>query len=92
MERRGAIGKKSKHVGYSFELLPIDERIQQYREMADATFLKAKRTDDPATRDRYLDLATQWHALAQQLEAGNPDPELIRTPLDINPGERSETT
>ena len=63
-------------VGHSFELLPLAERIQQYREMADATFLKASRAEDPATRAQFLDLATRWHALAQELEAGNPDPEL----------------
>jgi hypothetical protein len=66
-------------MGRSFELLPIEERAQQYREMADATFLKAKKADDPEVRARYLELATNWHALAQQLEAGNPDPELSPT-------------
>ena len=62
-------------VGHSFELLPIEERIQQYREMADATFLKAQRSEDPEVRTQYLNLATRWHALAQELEGGNPDPE-----------------
>ena len=69
--------KKSKRVGNSFELLPIDERVQQYREMADATFLKAQKTDDQIVRAQYLDLATRWHALAQQLEAGDPEPETL---------------
>jgi hypothetical protein len=63
-------------MGQSFELLPVQERIQQYREMADATFLKAKRTEDPVVRAQYMTMATNWHALAQQLEAGHPDPEL----------------
>jgi hypothetical protein len=66
--------KKSKFVGLSFELLPVAERAQQYREMADATFLKAHKLEDPMLRTRYLDLAANWHALAQQLEAG-VDPE-----------------
>jgi hypothetical protein len=64
-------------VGNSFELLPLAERVQQYREMADATFLKAQKTEDLLVRTRYLDLATQWHALAQQLEAGMADPEAL---------------
>jgi hypothetical protein len=59
--------------------------------MADATFLKAKRTDDPAIRTRYLDLATQWHALAQELEAGHPDPETTLTLTDELPEQRSDT-
>ena len=63
-------------MGQSFELLSVEERIQQYREMADATFLKAKRTEDPAVRAQYMTMATNWHALAQQLEAGQLDPEL----------------
>lgn len=62
-------------MGHSFELLPIEERIQQYREMADATFLKAQKIEDPSLRVQYLDLATRWHALAQELEAGNLDVE-----------------
>lgn len=69
--------EKSIFVGQSFELLPLDERIQQYREMADATFLKAQKVEDPLTRTRYLNMATSWHALAQQLEAGNADPEMV---------------
>lgn len=60
----------------SFELLPVEERVQQYREMADATFLKAKRIDDASLSAELLDMATNWHALAQRLEAGHPDPEL----------------
>jgi hypothetical protein len=71
------LDNESKRVGFSFELLPIQERIQQYREMADATFLKAQKTDDPAVRLQYFDLATRWHALAQQLEDGNLDPEAL---------------
>ena len=69
--------EKSKGVGNSFELLPLEERIQQYREMADATFLKAKRAEDPQIQSRYFELATQWHALARELEAGNLEVELL---------------
>ena len=76
-ERRGAHRTKSRRVGNSFELLPLAERVQQYREMADATFLKVQKTEDLLVRTRYLDLATQWHALAQQLEAGMADPEAL---------------
>lgn len=90
MERRGA-QQKSERVGHSFELLPLEERIQQYREMADATFLKAKRIDDPAIRTRYLDLATQWHALAQELEAGHPDPETTLLLTDEVADPRTDT-
>jgi hypothetical protein len=64
-------------MGQSFELLPTEERIQQYREMADATFLKAQRADDPLVRARYLELAANWHTLARQLEAGVADPQTM---------------
>ena len=66
-------------MGQFFELLPLEERIQQYREMADATFIKANRTDNPILRDEYMTMAINWHTLAQQLEAGIPDPELSPT-------------
>jgi hypothetical protein len=59
-----------------FELLLVEERIQQYREMADATLLKAKRTEDPIIRAQFVNMATNWHALALQLEAGHPDSEM----------------
>ena len=72
--------KKSKSVGNSFELLPIEERVQQYREMADATLLKAQTVEEPEVRRRYLTMAACWHALAEQLEAGNPDPEVNLVP------------
>ena len=76
-------------MGNSFELLPIEERIQQYREMADATFLKAQRSADPQLRADYLNLAARWHALAQELEDGNHDPEIVPTapksPADRQP-------
>jgi hypothetical protein len=71
------VSKKSKFVGQSFELLPIAERAQQYRDMADVTFLKAQKVEDPELRNRYLKMAASWHALAQQLEAGNGDPEIV---------------
>src|SRR2546423_737704 len=79
MESRGVglMKKKSKVMGHSFELLPVAERVQQYREMADATFLKAQRVEDPGLKTQYLNMASSWHALAQELEAGNPDPEII---------------
>lgn len=64
-------------MGNSFELLPVEERVQQYREMADATLLKAQTVEDPEMRKQYLNMAAGWHALAQQLEAGNPDPEAM---------------
>ena len=71
------MSKKSKAMGHSLELLPIQERAQQYRDMADATFLKAQKATDPQLREQYLDLASSWHSLAQELEKGNPDPEII---------------
>lgn len=66
-------------MGQSFELLSKEERAQQYREMADATFLKAKKLEDPELQARYFEMAANWHALAQALEAGNLDPEV--TPI-----------
>jgi len=83
-------GLKGGIVGHSFELLPIEERIQQYREMADATFLKAQRAADPEVRTQYFNLATRWHALAQELEGGNPDPE--RFPKEQQPAAGSRPT
>jgi hypothetical protein len=74
--RRG-LYQKNALMGHSFELLSVEERVGQYREMADATFLKAKKAEDPVVRAQFLDLATRWHALAQELEAGNPDPEMF---------------
>ena len=50
-------------MGQSFEMLPRAERAQQYREMADATFLKAQKLQDTALRTQYLDMAANWHAL-----------------------------
>jgi hypothetical protein len=83
------VRKKSGLVGQSFELLPLAERVQQYREMADATFLKAQKVEDPAVRSQYLNMATSWHSLAQELEAGITDPELI--PSDaVKPGQPAE--
>jgi len=64
-------------MGHSFELLPVKERAQQYRDMADATFLKAQKATDPHLREQYLNMASNWHSLAQELEKGNPDPEII---------------
>jgi hypothetical protein len=64
-------------MGQSFELLPVAERVQQYREMADATLLKATKLEDSELREQYLKLATNWHALAQALESGNLDPEVV---------------
>lgn len=73
----GRSAKTSVNVGNSFELLPLAERVQQYREMADATLIKAQTIEDPEMRKQYLNMAAGWHALAQQLEAGNPDPEAM---------------
>jgi hypothetical protein len=64
-------------MGHSFALLPVEERAQQYREMADATFLKAQKVEDPALKTQYLNMASSWHALAQELEAGNADPDAV---------------
>ncbi len=77
VERPGGSFGRSKRVGQSFQLLPVEERVQQYREMADASLLKAQKIEDPQLRSLYVNMATAWHALAQQLEAGNPDPELF---------------
>jgi hypothetical protein len=73
----GCVSKKSKFVGQSFELLPVEERAAQYREMADFALLQAQQIEDAEFRDRYLSMAANWHALAQQLEAGKGDPEIV---------------
>jgi len=70
------VSKKRRVMGQSFEMLPVEERAQQYREMADATFLKATKTEDPALREQYLTMSANWHNLAMALEMGNVDPEL----------------
>jgi hypothetical protein len=63
-------------MSHSFELPPLAERIQQYREMADATLLKAQQSENPDLRAHYCNLATRWHALAQQLEEGADDSDM----------------
>jgi hypothetical protein len=73
----GCVSKKSKFVGHSFELLPVEERAAQYREMADFALVRAQQIEDAEFRDRYLNMAANWHALAQQLEAGKCDPEIV---------------
>ena len=78
-------------MGKCFDLLPVEERVQQYREMADATFLKSKTTQNPVLRGQLMNMATSWHALAQQLEAGNLDPELGPVaPQDANAQEEPQ--
>ena len=74
----------------SFELLPIEERSQQYREMAEATFVKAKRTDDPVIRAQLMSMAKSWHALSQELERGNTDPELSPVVPKTDPNIRTD--
>lgn len=76
---------KSKTVGNSFELLPLAQRVQQYREMADATLLKAQTVQELEMRKQYLNMAAGWHALAQQLEAGIPDPEAMPDSMPREP-------
>jgi hypothetical protein len=83
VSKKSKKSKKSKFVGQSFELLPIAERAQQYREMADATLLKAQSLEDPLLKSQYLDMATRWHLLAQELEAGNADPEVMPGPVPV---------
>ena len=82
---------KSKLMGHSFELLPAQERVQQYREMADATFLKAQKVEDPLLRDQYLNMAANWHALAQELEKGKADPEIVPPILEAIITQQPET-
>jgi|KBSSwiStaDraftv2_1062776.scaffolds.fasta_scaffold1144853_1 hypothetical protein len=86
--RGDGVSKKSKPVGHSFELLPVAERVQQYREMADATFLKAQRAEDPNLKTQYLNMAASWHALARELEAGNADPEMVPNAPGVAPNPR----
>jgi hypothetical protein len=79
-------------MGQSFEMLPVEERALQYRQMADATFLKASKLEDQELRAQYLGLASRWHTLAQSLEAGKTHLEAIQAPPsppddDILPGE-----
>src|SRR5215471_11657266 len=64
----GHMRKKSKRLGQSFESLPKEQRARLYREMADAAFLKAQKAIDPTQRAEYLNMATSWHALAQEME------------------------
>jgi hypothetical protein len=56
-------------VGYSLELLPAWERARRYRELAAEVIELADYTRSPEMRESYLDLATNWCALAEQLEA-----------------------
>jgi len=42
------------------------ERVERYRRMADSTRELAARTEDPAIRAAYLDLAEKWVKLAEE--------------------------
>lgn len=59
---------KAGTLGRSFKSLTPEERVQRYREMADAAFLKAQRLKTPEQRAEYLNLAAAWHALARDME------------------------
>jgi hypothetical protein len=37
---------------------------------------KAQKVEDSAQKTQYLNMASSWHALAQELEGGNLDPEI----------------
>ena len=56
-------------MGRSSKSISPEERARRYREMADAAFLKAQRLKTPRERAEYLNLATAWHALAQEMES-----------------------
>ena len=84
------MSKKRRVMGQSFEMLPVEERAQQYREMADATFLKAQKVKDAHLREQYLSMASSWHALAQELEKGNPDLEVIPGARPMSPDDTAE--
>ncbi|HET7084699.1 MAG TPA: hypothetical protein VFI23_08015 [Rhizomicrobium sp.] len=66
--------KKSGRSGQPIESLPIAERIGQYREMADAAYLKARKALNPTQQSEYLNMAASWHALAQELERTESGP------------------
>jgi hypothetical protein len=42
------------------------EKVERYRRMADSTRELAARTEDPAIRAAYLDLAEKWVKLADE--------------------------
>ena len=54
-------------MGRSFKALSPEERVQRYREMADAAFLKAQHLKSPEQRAEYLNLAAAWHGLARDM-------------------------
>lgn len=56
-------------MGRSLKSMTPQERARRYREMADAAFLKAQHLKNQQQRVEYLNLATAWHALAQEMES-----------------------
>lgn len=60
--------RQSKDLGQSVGLLPIEKRIERYRQFADAAFLKAQRADNPDQKAEYLSMAAGWHSMALEAE------------------------
>ena len=63
------------------------------QEMSAANGVAPRKTvvvQDSEVRAHYLSVATLWHALAQELEAGNLDPEMLPTARQSNTDEQPD--
>ena len=67
--------------------LPVNERIQRYRQLAIDAFRKAHAATDPELRASRLAEATAWHGLAAEVERNT---ERVSPPAGAG-GEAEET-
>jgi len=52
----------------SIESLPADQRAKHYRDLAADAVHDAEASTNPALKEGFLRLATQWHKMAQEAE------------------------
>jgi len=52
----------------SLEWLPLDERLNCYRQFAQEAFRKANEASNPNARAEFFNMAAGWHSLADEIE------------------------
>jgi hypothetical protein len=67
--------------------LPLEQRADHYRRLANETMNKAKEVQDPEKRAGFLTMASGWHAMAIEIEralaqtqSANEDPSAAAEP------------
>lgn len=76
-----------KDLGQSVDSLPIEQRIERYRQYANAALRKANEIDSPDHKAEYLSMAAGWHTMAQELERVSG---LLHPDLDGPPASHKE--